>query len=93
MWVRFWCSVESENPPLDIDDDKFIWVSNRETNESLNEWARELVPNWVDGLDRSFFYGYEKLEILPDVIKNRLIKEHEQRIADSNLILQILKGP
>jgi hypothetical protein len=93
MWVRFWYTVEcspNTRGTLDFDFDTFMYVSDRETDESLNETAHEMVPTWVaNGCDR-YYFGFERMPVLPEEVRNHLVTKYRKESARANKLLKIL---
>ena len=79
MWVKFWynivCSTSSE-PEV---NETYQWVSDRSSNDELRETARELVPDWIQ-YESNFKYGFVKVDSLPEIVKEQLIKKHQEAI-------------
>lgn len=91
MWIRFW-SGHSNNPLISNDDD-FFWVGAREdSDETLYEEARERVPQWVWDVDARSYFGFERLEKLPDDIRMNLVKKYENMRDHAIATLEILSG-
>jgi hypothetical protein len=90
MWIRFWSDSEKRDPVIDKDD-IFIWYERDSPDESLQDYARELVPNWMEGLERGFHYGFERLTHLPEDIRVKLVNKYTNQIMHANDMLVILR--
>lgn len=90
MWIRFWASTATSNPRPDHDSDQYLWVSDRETDESLQDMARELVPQWALYAERHY-YGFERCEELSPVVRERLIEHHTIQVEHHKKMLEILE--
>jgi hypothetical protein len=90
MWVRFWykirCSTSSSTKP----ESQYRWVSERETDESLEEWARELIPSWL--AHSIVDYGFERVTELPEDVRQKLLNEHQAQIKYHQEMVDILNG-
>jgi hypothetical protein len=91
MWIRFW-ATDSGQTPEPSENDIYRWVSDRETDDSLKEWARELIPEWFKDSDRSFRYGFERLNTLPQPVRERLYKYHAQQMNHHQQMLALLRS-
>ena len=84
MWVRFWYSYDRDNPPMDEQNDCFQWLHDHYTDEILKDDALEKVPDHCRYNDSGqFYYGFERLNSLPEKVRNRLIIETEDLITES----------
>ena len=82
MWVRFWYYQDSE------DYSRYEYVSDRETDESLKEIADEYRPSWTHSR-----YGFEKLDRLPEPIRQKLLAKHYKNIECEAEMVRILSRP
>lgn len=90
MWIRFW-SGHKDNPPIDKDFDEFVWFDKEQSDEVLKDEARELMPQWVWDTDRNSYYGFERLEKLPDDVRMMLIKAYEGNVRHAQSMLDLLR--
>ena len=86
MWIKFWYTVSNSCSEPEL---KYKWVSDRETDNSLLEWARELVPDYIK-YECSFKYGFERIVKPPKEYIDSLRKEYINNIKYANEMLKII---
>ena len=93
MWVRFWCENISSAGPIDTSrDESYEWMNDRETDESLQEYAEERVPPWMDAAGRGCRCGYERLVTLPENVRVELVKKYVKMRMHAESMLELLRG-
>lgn len=91
MWIRFW-SGHTKNPAISKED-QFIWYRQDVSDEMLQDEARERMPQWVWDVDGPSYFGFDRLETLPDDIKQHLIDGFEAEVKYAQAMLDILRSP
>jgi hypothetical protein len=81
MFVRFWYGDTSNSGPSDTD--VIEYMNDKETSESLYEYARELF-----GYD--YYVGYEILDPLPEELKTKLRKQYELQLEHLTKLIKLL---
>lgn len=85
-WVRFWsqpvCSASSKTEV----EESYEYFDSTPSEGVLQEWARELVPDWME----RFTYGSEVLHELPEKARLKLIEKYSEQRAYAEGMLELL---
>lgn len=82
LWYRPFCSASSDTEVVET----YEYTSNTPSTPELLEWARELVPNWVERFD----HGGEVVQRLPEEARLKLIEKYSKRKAHADSMLTLL---
>jgi len=88
-WIRFW---HEGNCPSGFKDQEssYEWLEAEEDDEALKEEADERVPDWRKQAERGYKYGFERVEELPEKVRQNLIKRFERQKVHADRMLGIL---
>lgn len=96
MWIRFWCMQTS--PSSDgIPDYKYEWWENSYDNvnyleDAAESFLEEQYPSYhYDDEPFRFKCGYEKLDSLPDDVRQKNVAQLEKTIMSYQKQLEIYK--
>ena len=92
MWVRFWADYENkEHDPMNAGHVQYEWVSDRETDSSLEEWSREIAERHIMPFTNYHYYwGWDKLRILTEKEHSSLVTKYLARRNSADKMLKIL---
>lgn len=93
MWVKFWYENRSGAGPIDTcHEEVYEWVSDQQTDETLQEYADDQVPDRMRHTERGYNCGYEIVAELPTEAREKLVKKYVQMRTYAELMLDRLRG-
>lgn len=92
-WVRYWsdtkcgsCAVSEEDPAHET----YVWYDRDLSEAEIESEAEAIVPEWVKG-DRGYEYGGRVISVLPEKVRQKLLREFQGRKAYSEKMIKLLE--
>lgn len=90
MWIRFW--YKDLNPCSKGEEESiYSWYNPKESEEALKEYAREMVPDWLEDSIYGFDCGFEKISKPPEEELRDLLRMHYRIVERSVQMIRIIK--
>ena len=89
LWIRFWHKGRCPSGHND-EESSYEWFDEDSSDDSLKEEADERVPDWRKHSERGYGYGFERLDALPEKVKQSLVKRFERQKVYADKMLGIL---
>lgn len=89
-WIRFWSGTTKNNDPEKTPcHEEYVWYEKIPSESELKEQAEECIPAWMSGMER-VKYGHEEVSVLPDDVRQKLVKDYTARKEHAERMLKVL---